>query len=144
MGGWQPCAALCKAAVLFKLLAPPSLFRPIPLLASANSGVLCLPTCAVTHGHPVGALHRLLQVHPNAKVAAHADELPFLVGDPPQPHSNATKQSLSTRAADALGWVGGWVGGWSGARGGHCGLQCAPAHALLHPARVTVQALLRR
>lgn len=33
---------------------------------------------AVTHGHPVGALQPLLQAHPNAKVAAHADALALL------------------------------------------------------------------
>jgi hypothetical protein len=67
-------------------------------------------SAAVTHGHPVGALHRLLLAHPNAKVAAHTDELPFLVGDPPQSYSNATKsQSLSMRVADALGCVAAWL-----------------------------------
>jgi hypothetical protein len=64
-------------------------------------------SAAVTHGHPVGALHRLLQAHPNAKVAAHSDELPFLVGHPPHLYSNATEQLFSMRVADALGWVGG-------------------------------------
>ncbi|EFN58303.1 hypothetical protein CHLNCDRAFT_142301 [Chlorella variabilis] len=58
----------------------------------------------LTHAHAIGALPKLLQAYPDAKVAAHAEELPFLVGHPPQPLvDNKTQVLLSARAMIAAG-----------------------------------------
>ncbi|KAL4427824.1 hypothetical protein ABPG75_001913 [Micractinium tetrahymenae] len=51
----------------------------------------------LTSARATGALPALLQAYPNALVAAHADEAPYLVGNPPVPSANLTRRPLAVK-----------------------------------------------